>query len=185
MKKREIKIVNFLYLDEKKYNKILEYRNQEYIRKVSINENIISKKEHKDYLELLKKKDKYFSFLITINKKDYGVISLKKITEDTYSIVDYLVKEEYKFEGGGIVNRICLSYIASKLNIKYLKSKQLIDNTRGNRLGGVKTIEVIRCENSDFNEIKAVVDNFYDESIINSKSRMLFDKLYDIKDCQI
>lgn len=185
MKKRELRIINFIYLNEDKYNQILEYRNQEFIRKISVNKNIISKEEHKNYFELLKNADKYFSFLITINEKDYGVISLKKITDDTYYIGDYLVKEEYKFEGGGIVNRICISYISTILNIKYLKSKQLIDNTRGNRLGGVKTIEITRCENSDFNEIRVVVDNFYDESIINSKSRILFDKLYDIKDCQI
>lgn len=184
MKKREIKIVNFLYLDEKKYNKILEYRNQEYIRKVSINENIISKKEHKDYLELLKKKDKYFSFLITINKKDYGVISLKKITEDTYSIGDYLVKEDYKFEGGGVVNRFCLLYICNKLNIKYITYDIKYSNTRGFRTGSIAKINSYTEKDGFFSEIAEVFD-FFDKDILKSKPRKLFDKLYQIKECQI
>ena len=79
MKKREIKIINFLNLSEEKYMNILEYRNQEYIRNVSLNTNYISIEDHKKYFELLVKKDNYFAFLITNDNKDYSVINLKKI----------------------------------------------------------------------------------------------------------
>ncbi|WP_164468946.1 hypothetical protein [Aliarcobacter cryaerophilus] len=103
MKKRELKIINFLHLNEEEYAKILEYRNQEYIRKVSISQDIISEEEHKNYLEQLKKEDEYFAFIIKNDDKDYGVISLKKLSEDTYNIGDYLVKEDYKFEGEGLL----------------------------------------------------------------------------------
>ncbi|MDX9797082.1 MAG: hypothetical protein RBT24_09640 [Arcobacteraceae bacterium] len=181
MKKQNIKIINFLHLEKEKYNHILEYRNQKYIREVSQSNKIITKEEHQNYFELLKKKDNYFAFLIMRDNKDFGVISLKKITEDTYFIGDYLVNELFKFEGGGIVNRICISYIANKLNIQYLKTTQNKNNTRSNRAGGVKTLSVVSI-NDDFNDVTASVDDFYSPETLNSKPRILFDKLYMISE---
>lgn len=184
MKKRELKITNFLYLHEDRYNKILKYRNQEFIRKVSINENIISKEEHKNYLKLLREKDTYFAFLITNNDQDYGVISLKKIKDGTYCIGDYLVKEEYKFEGGGVVNRFCTLYICNKLNIKYLTYDIKYSNRRGFRAGYIAKINTYEEKDGFFSESAEILD-FFDEDILNSKARKLFDKLYEIKECQI
>lgn len=184
MKRRELKIINFLHLNDKKYNQILGYRNQEYIRKVSINSNLITKEEHKHYLELLKKKDEYFAFLIINNDQDYGVISLKKITDDTYYIGDYLVKEDYKFEGGGVVNKFCIIYICNKLNIKYLSYDIKYNNSRGFRASPKTKIITYEEKENFFSETSEVL-NFYDTSVLNSKPRKLFDKLYEIKDCQI
>lgn len=178
-KKRNIKIINVLHLEEERFAKIRDYRNQEYIRKVSVNTNHITVEEHWKYLELLKKQDNYFAFLITRDDEDFGVISLKKFSDDTYFIGDYLVDELSKYEGGGIVNRICISYIASKLNIKYLKTMQNKNNTRSNRAGGVKTLKVVSL-NNDFNDVTAIVDDFYSPDTLNSKPRKLFDKLYEI-----
>lgn len=183
MKKREIKIVNFLYLDEKKYNKILEYRNQEYIRKVSINSNLITKEQHMNYLELLKKKDEYFAFLIINNDQDYGVISLKKITDDTYYIGDYLVKEDYKFEGGGVVNRFCVQYICNKLDIKYLTSDIKYSNTRTFRSGKIGELISREIKDETFSDTIEIFD-FFNKDVLNSKARKMFDKLYEIIDFQ-
>lgn len=179
VKKRNIKIINFLHLEEEKYTKIRDYRNQEYIRKVSVNTDLITEEKHWKYLELLKKQDDYFAFLITRDDEDFGVVSLKKFSEDTYFIGDYLVNELSKYEGGGIVNRICISYISNKLNIKYLKTMQNKNNTRSNRAGGVKTLKVVSLHN-DFNDVTAIVDDFYSPDALNSKPRKLFDKLYVI-----
>ena len=184
MKKKEIKIINFLHLSEEEYAKILEYRNQGYIREVSTNQNIISKEEHKNYLYLLKRKDIYFSFLITNDDKDYGVISLKKITDDTYFIGDYLVKEESKFEGGGVVNKFCILYLCNKLNIKHLSYDIKYSNTRGFRTGAIAKINYYEEKDGFFSETSEVL-NFFDKDIINSKPRKLFDKLYEIRECQI
>lgn len=184
MKKRELKITNFLYLDEENYNKVLEYRNQEFIRKVSMNPDIITMKEHKNYLELLKKKDIYFAFLITNNEEDYGVISLKKITENSYSVGDYLVKEKFKFEGGGVVNKFCMMYLCNKLNIKYLSYDIKYFNTRGFRTGSIAKISSYEEKDDFFSETSEVLD-FLDKNVLSSKPRKLFDKLYEIKECQI
>lgn len=184
MKKRELRIINFLHLSEEEYGKILEYRNQEYIRKVSINPNIISQYDHKNYLELLKKEDEYFAFIIKNDNKDYGVISLKKLSEDTYNIGDYLVKDDYKFEGGGVVNKFCILYICNKLNIKYLSYDIKYSNKRGLRTGTIAKIKYYEEKDGFFSETSEVL-NFFDKDILNSKPRKLFDKLYEIKECQI
>lgn len=184
MKKRDLKIINFLYLSDEKLKKIREYRNQEYVRDVSISKNIISENEHKNYLTLLEKKDKYFAFLVLNEEKDYGVITFNKIDDKIYYIGDYLVKEEYKFEGGGIANRFCINILCNRLNIKFLKAKQQIDNTRGNRGGGVFTLEHTSCKDG-FNEYLVEVPSFDDERISNTKAKKMFDKLYTIKEVKI
>jgi len=179
--KKQIRIVNFLKLNEDKFKKIREYRNQDYIRNVSFNTKEISEEEHNNYKKLLEQKDIYFAYLITCNEKDYGVISLKKINDDTYFIGDYLVDEIYQYEGGGIVNRICISYLSSKLGIKFLKSIQKKTNKRSNRAGGVKTVG-IKSFDDNFNSILVSVDEFNSPETLNSKPRILFDKLYEIRD---
>ena len=184
MKKRELKIINFLHLNEEEYAKILEYRNQEYIRKVSTSQDIISEEEHKNYLKRLKKEDEYFAFIIKNDNKDYGIISLKKLSENTYNIGDYLVKEESKFEGGGVVNKFCILYLCNKLNIKHLSYDIKYSNTRGFRTGAIAKINYYEEKDGFFSETSEVL-NFFDKDIINSKPRKLFDKLYEIRECQI
>lgn len=184
MRRRELSIINFLYLEEEKYNKIREYRNQQYIVNVSSNINLITEEEHHNYFKLLKEKDTYFAFLIRRNNEDYGVVSLKKITDDTYYIGDYLVKEEYKFEGGGVVNRFCMMYICNKLNIKFISYDIKYSNKRGFRAGSIGKTFSYEEKNGFFSESTEVAD-FFDEDILNSKARKLFDKLYEIKECQI
>lgn len=184
MEKREIKIINFLYLTEEEYAKILEYRNQEYLRKSCIDETIITKEQHMNYLELLKKKDNYFAFLIIKNEQDYGVVTFKRTGENIFYVGDYLIKEEYKFEGGGVVNRFCIMYICNTLNIKYIEYNIKYSNTRTYRAGTIAKVLDYR-ENYEFFSERAEVLNFYDNDIINSKPRKLFDKLYEIRDCQI
>lgn len=182
MRKRKLKIINFNYLSKQKYNKIREYRNQTYIRDVSLNSNPITREEHTKYLKLLKEGTDYFAYLITSDNKDYGVITLKKIDEKTYLIGDYLVKEDYKYEGGGVVNRYCIIYICNQLNIKFLNVEQKITNTRGNRAGTISQVKESIYENGYLKESVEVL-GFNDKEVSNTKARILFDKLYQINSC--
>lgn len=184
MKKRKLKILNFLCLTDEKYNKIREYRNQEYIRNVSLNKDIISKSEHQDYKKLLEKKENYFAYLILNDEKDYGVISFTKIGEDICTLGDYLVNDDYKYEGGGVVNRFCINYLANRLGFNYVRAMQHINNTRGNRGGGVLTIKSLGTKDN-FQEYLAEIPNFNDERIKNTKARAMFDKLYEIKELNL
>lgn len=179
MKKRELKIINFLHLSDEKYNQIREYRNQKFIREVSLNQDIITSKEHNEYKKLLQEKDKFFAFLILSNDKDYSVLSFKKIDGRTYYIGDYLVKEEYKYEGGGVVNRFCTIQICDKLNIQYLKYNIKLTNSRGFRAGAITNIQQSEVKNGIITELARVRD-LNDTELNNSKAKILFDKMYKI-----
>lgn len=185
MKKREIRIVNFLNLSKEHYYKILEYRNQDFVREVSNSANYITQKEHTNYLKLLEKKDKFFAFLILVDGKDYGVVSLKKTAEDTCYIGHYLVDELYKFEGGGVVARCCISYICAKLNVRYTSYSIKTSNTRGFRTSRDTAHLVSAREQNGFCEGIIEILNFNSKEFKNSKSKKLFDKLYEINDCEL
>lgn len=184
MKKRNLEIINFLHLNNQYYNQILKYRNQEYVREVSLNTNPISQAEHQNYRRLLKEKKQYFAYLIKNDDKDYGVITLKKGQDDIYTIGDYLIDQTYKYEGGGIVNRFCIMFLCNKLSIRYLKSEFKVSNTRGHRAGSISKINSCIRKDNFFQEYAEVL-NFYDESVLNSKARKLFDKVYEIKSIKL
>ena len=179
MGKHKICIINFLFLDAQKYNEILNYRNKEFVRKVSLNQNFITEEEHKKYHQLLENKDSHFAFLITKNDCDYGVITLKKIDETTYYIGDYLVDENYKFEGGGIVTNYCLLYVLNKMNIKFINYLIQKNNTRSKRIGEYGNI-ISKNEDNEFYDFKVEISDFNSPYILNLKSRQLFDKMYYI-----
>ena len=181
MKKRKLNIINFLYLSEDKYNNIREYRNQDFVREFSFSRKIISIIEHKKYKEMLEKKEDYFAFLITKDNSDYSVITLKKIDNGKYSVGEYLVKEEYKYEGGGIVTRFCMSYILNKLNIKCIISQHSIENRRGYRSGVIAEIKDETYDNGYLSETIEVLE-FNDPKSKESKARKCFDKIYEIVD---
>ena len=185
MKKRAINIINFLNLSKERYYKILEYRNQDFVREVSNGTNYITLDEHTNYLKLLEKKDKFFAFLILVDGKDYGVVSLKKTAEDTCYIGHYLVDELYKFEGGGVVARCCISYICTKLNVRYTSYSIKTTNTRGFRTSCDSAKVVSVQEQNGFYEGVMEILNFNSDEFKKSKSKKLFDKLYEINDCEL
>lgn len=184
MKKRKLKIINFLYLSDDKYEQIREYRNQEYVREVSLNQNKISPQEHFEYKKLLEKKDKHSAYLILCDDKDYGVITFKKDSSDTSYIGSYLVDENYKYEGGGVVIRYSTIILCNKLEVKLLKTELKKTNTRGARTGVIAQVEGGSYEGEYIKEdIK--VFNFDDDIVKNTKPRRLFDRLYEITEIML
>ena len=184
MRKKELRIINFLNLSHEKYMKILEYRNQEFVRVVSNSTELITSKQHNDYHKLLEKKDIFFAFLITCEDKDYAVINFKKLEDGSFYVGYYLVDELYKFEGGGVVLHNCMMFICWKLGIKFISYDIKIENSRVFRVGyGGKTIS--SSQNGDSYHYITELFEFDNDIVKNTKSRKLFDKLYDIKEMQI
>lgn len=179
MKKTKLKIINFLYLSDEKYYKIREYRNQDFIIEFSFSKKSISLEEHKDYKKMLERREDYFAFLITKDNLDYSVITLKRINEEEYSVGEYLVKEEYKYEGGGIATRFCMSYLLNSLGIKFIRSEHSIKNKRGYRSGVIAEIKNETYENGYLSESIEVLDFNHPKSK-ESKARKCFDKIYEI-----
>ena len=167
MRKKELRIINFLNLSYEKYMKILDYRNQEFVRAVSNSTEPITTKQHNDYHKLLEKRDIFFAFLITCDDKDYAVIN-----------------ELYNCEGGGVVLHNCMMFICWKLGIKIISYEVRYTNSRGFRVGQGGTLISSRNEENYFYHTSKLYD--YDSKILKeTKSRKLFDKLYEIKEMQI
>lgn len=184
MKKKELRIINFLNLSHEKYMQILKYRNQEFVRVVSNSTELITTKQHNDYHKLLEKRDIFFAFLITCDDKDYAVINFKKLEDGSFYVGYYLVDELYKFEGGGVVLHNCMMFICWKLGIKLISYEVRYTNSRGFRVGQGGTLISSRNEENYFYHTSKLYD--YDSKILKeTKSRKLFDKLYDIKEMQI
>ncbi len=183
--KSKIEIVNFLYLTDEEYFKIIEYRNQKFVRNASCNVEMISYEQHLNYLELLKKKDNYFSFLIKKDGQDYAVISFKKYKNGNFTVGDYLVDEKLQFEGGGIVILVCEIYLCNCLKIELLEYEVRLNNKRGLR----------NSKNFGIKQKREVKDGFLYEIVKilpldslemqNSKVKKLFDKLYEIETVRI
>ncbi|MCR4941762.1 MAG: hypothetical protein K5978_03075 [Campylobacter sp.] len=181
MKKRKIQIINFLHLSEEKYNKIREYRNQEYVRKVSNSTSLISLAEHENYHKLLEQKDKFFAWLLVVDGRDYGVITLKKLSDENYYAGDYLVNEIYKFEGGGVVNSLCTLFICNKIGAKFISYDIKTDNTRAYRRGSIGEVQSHEAKQDSFCELLKLTD-FYDANLLKTRARIAFDKMYEIID---
>ena len=180
MRKKRLEIINFVNLSDEKYRKILEYRNQEYVRTVSNSPEPITVKQHEAYREALKKRDKFFAFLITCDGEDYAVINLKKLDDGSFYLGYYLTDELYKFEGGGVAVHNCMMYICDRLKIKLISYDIKPENSRVFRVGrGGEDIAV--SSNSEALHHLVRLYGYDDERVKNSKSAKLFNKIYEIK----
>ncbi len=173
MKKKRIDIIDFLELPIKKYEKILEYRNQLFVRKASFNKDIITLKDHWRYYHLLKDRNLLFAFLIQCEKKDFGVIFLKKVTNKIYTNGAYLVNIDSSYEGGGIVLEVCLTYIGQKIGVKYNRYAIRKNNKKGLQLSKYETPF---DEDSRFYYFEKKFE--YYANLADSKFRKSFEKLY-------
>ena len=181
MRKKRLEIINFVNLSDEKHRKILEYRNQEYVRTVSNSLEPITVKQHEAYREALKKHDKFFAFLIMCDGEDYAVINLKKLDDGSFYLGYYLTDELYKFEGGGVAVHNCMMYICDRLKIKLISYDIKPENSRVFRVGqGGEDIAV--SSNSEALHHLVRLYGYDDERVKNSKSAKLFNKIYEIKD---
>lgn len=183
--KSKIEIISFLYLTDEEYFKIIEYRNQKFVRNVSCNTEKISYEQHLNYRELLKKKDNYFSFLIKKDGQDYAVISFKKCKNGNFTAGDYLIDEEFQFEGGGIIILVCEIYLCNYLKIEQLEYEVKLNNKRGLRNSKIFGIKQKREVKDGFVYEIVKILPLDSLEIQNSRFKKLFDKLYEIEVVQI
>jgi len=74
-----IKLTNFVDLNPKEIQMVLEWRNHISVRKWMLNKQEISLQEHLDYIDSLKKSSDKLYFLVKTNKEYIGVVDFKKI----------------------------------------------------------------------------------------------------------
>ncbi|MDQ7822514.1 MAG: UDP-4-amino-4,6-dideoxy-N-acetyl-beta-L-altrosamine N-acetyltransferase [Candidatus Eremiobacteraeota bacterium] len=78
----EVSLINFIHLKVQEREMVLNWRNNEVIRKWMYNSEIISMKEHLEFLAGLKSSDHMHYWLVWTRESGYiGVISLNKINK--------------------------------------------------------------------------------------------------------
>ncbi len=120
---------NFLSLNKLEKKMILEWRNNENIRKWCFSNHIISYKEHQNFLKNLKSDTQNFYYLVKYKKKNLGVISLQRV--DFSNKNGYLgIYSNPNLKGVGKILIKCLKKIAfEKANLHTLKLEVIEINT--------------------------------------------------------
>jgi len=123
-----IQLSNFSSLSVKKKSKILKWRNHFSIRRWMHNKKIIKIKNHYNYINSLQKTvDKQY-FLVSIHKRDIGVINLTNITKTEAEIGLYSKPNSIGY--GKILMNTLLHYSFKTLDLKVLKLSVYKDNRR-------------------------------------------------------
>lgn len=143
----KVELVNFtdLLQDEKKM--VLEWRNNQNIRKWMFNQDEIKLEDHLKYIDSLKTKDDRVYFLVKQNKQPMGVIDFTDITAHSADIGIYS-NPDLRGVGSLLMNLI-IEYAFNVLKIKSLISEVYEENRSAIKL----------YNRFNFKEIKTIVVN--------------------------
>ncbi|QIR75953.1 UDP-4-amino-4,6-dideoxy-N-acetyl-beta-L-altrosamine N-acetyltransferase [Sulfurospirillum diekertiae] len=118
----EYEIINFINTTENEKTLILQWRNNENVRKWMVNKDIISLDEHCKYIESLRHNDKKLCFLIKNNHNYLGVVEFDLIDlKNNSAYFGLSANMDNKRPGvGTVLQEICLYISKDKLKIKNL-----------------------------------------------------------------
>lgn len=155
----EIEVLNFTNLNESEIQNILEWRNHPIVRKFSNNNDEITLKEHKAFIDKLKINNNREYYIVKLKTKKHGggVIHFNEITTDEASIGLYKdLKSEVHKVGEILMDLIMI--IAKEKGLKKLKLDVLKNNGRALVLYGRYKFKII---NEDEH-------SYYMEKILNN-----------------
>jgi UDP-4-amino-4,6-dideoxy-N-acetyl-beta-L-altrosamine N-acetyltransferase len=113
---KNYEIINFINTNELEKSLILEWRNNENVRKWMVNNNIISLEEHLNYINSLKNKDDKLCFLIKEYDEYLGIIEFDEINLNTKSAYFGInANIDIKVRGIGRILESISTYIAKEL----------------------------------------------------------------------
>ncbi len=128
MKIHDIELTNFIDLTDDQKLMILEWRNNESIRRWMYGSDVISKKDHFDFFDHLKSSKNKKYFLLSKNMEDIGVIYFTDIEEDKTYFGLY-ANPNVKIAGiGRILEAVSIDYAFDILKINTLKLEVFFDN---------------------------------------------------------
>ncbi|MCT4631829.1 MAG: GNAT family N-acetyltransferase [Firmicutes bacterium] len=117
-------------IDESYILRVLAWRNQEFVRSKMVSKDIISEKDHLNYMGKLVGRDDNKIFVGFINGEAFGIVTCK--VEDTN--IDYgyyLVKEELLGMGFGmLMEYFSIKYVFDNFFVDKIKIKVLDDNKK-------------------------------------------------------
>jgi len=143
---KEIECINILKVNNKIKEKVRLWRNKDEIRKLMINQHIITKEEHSKWLENLKSKNDCMFWVVFYNNIPIGSVQLQNMDHDklTSEWGFYIGENNYRGPGiGAIIEFNLLEYFFNILKFKKLNGTVLENNTlviRMNKKFGFKII---------------------------------------------
>ena len=118
----DLKIVSINYIDDNTIDKICDWRNQDFVRTKMFARHIISLKEHRDYIDMVRKDDKRDMFVLYIDDVPFGVIQYKLYTSGNYVICgNYLINEADQDKGLGTM----LVFFQNDIVFKYTECNKI------------------------------------------------------------
>ncbi|MGG2075402.1 UDP-4-amino-4,6-dideoxy-N-acetyl-beta-L-altrosamine N-acetyltransferase [Lysinibacillus irui] len=110
--------------------KILAWRNQEHIRAVMFNNNIILWQQHMDWFNELKNTDNKISKIFKINNDDFGMLNISNINEYCNSCYwGFYIGEKKAPKGTGLLlGYTSLEFIFKELNFRKLCAEVIESN---------------------------------------------------------
>lgn len=123
-----IELINFIDLNNEEKEMILQWRNDQHIRKWMYNVNIISLESHLKYIELLKNSQYKKYFLVRKNNESIGVINFVNITNDSAHMGIY-ANPRNKGVGKILLDNIS-KYAFEELKVKKVIAEVFTENTK-------------------------------------------------------
>lgn len=128
---KEIKFVNILRVSDAIIEKVRQWRNKEEIRKNMLNQNIITREEHLNWIENIKRKKNYKFWVVYINGIPIGSVYLHNI--DHINLTSewgfYIGDDTYK--GKGLSKCILFKFLGmvfEEINYEILFTKVISNN---------------------------------------------------------
>jgi UDP-4-amino-4,6-dideoxy-N-acetyl-beta-L-altrosamine N-acetyltransferase len=127
--------LTFERLDDMNYNKILDWRNQDFVRLNMISKEIITSEMHEMWFRKLNKESNYI-YIVSHNQIPFGVFSISNINHQDQigETGSYLVSKEFQNTGLSIIAGYGLAEIA----FKYLKLQKLYCRVLKNNKNALK-----------------------------------------------
>ena len=129
MRLNKIELKDFIYLSNEEVMMVLDWRNNENIRKWMYDSDCIPKKNHLKFIESLKKNEMKKYFLVLREEKYIGVIYFINIDDGNSTEFGLYSNPDIKIPGiGRVLEKICIEYAFDILKVKKLKLEVFEDN---------------------------------------------------------
>lgn len=187
--KKKFKAVELNQLDDTTIMKIREWRNQEFVRKMMFNKDIIDEETHIRWIDELKNDTNRYLFVFYLDDEPFGVTQYKYHSEkNAIETGDYLISEDYQLMGYGVI----MEYFEQKIVYYHLYCKQIYGeviefNTQCVRLNqymGFESRQISQYENIDGRDYGVLIETSdidIWESQIKAKLGKIVSKLVDIE----
>jgi UDP-4-amino-4,6-dideoxy-N-acetyl-beta-L-altrosamine N-acetyltransferase len=128
---KEIKFENILKANDETKEKVRRWRNKEEIRKLMLDQHIITKEEHLHWIESLKNRNDWKFWVVFIDEIPIGSVYLKNM--DFKNLTSewgfYIGEDDFRGCGiGAIVEYIILEYFFNIMKFKVLSALVLEEN---------------------------------------------------------